>query len=279
MHPKFGSARMYPCGAHATKGDSVVAIGLPGADSSSLVTKIIKHKTIVDLANDLYGRMPVVWGRYFGGPNEYLHRQENQLLRDNNIRVLPLAQQTTRVAGSLSDGSMDATSNAEDVINTFEAAYLASLGGQVLMFLDVEGMPEKGSPSLSAAYYQGWAQNLVAHSRAFSGNAVTLLPCIYARAADSDTWDALLSALSNGATCNGAWIARWTTQAGGCLALPDFNPAGHWHIPNQVRVLLWQYSNDCHGSDGFDCNEINPDPTIQAAVLNGSVLPPPVLMA
>src|SRR5262249_27972216 len=151
-----------------------------------------------------FGRMPAIWGRYFGGWSEYRHLKENQILRTNNIRVVPIAQQTRRVSGSFADGSADAAGNAEDVIKTFGAPYLASLGGQVLMFLDVEG-----SPSLSAAYYQGWAQNLVAHSRIFSAGAVTLLPCVYATQGDDDTWNAVVSATGRGATCNGAWIARW----------------------------------------------------------------------
>ena len=251
-----------------------MAIGLPGVDSSVLVTSIVDGQNLVDLARNLYGQAPAIWGRYFGGWAEYRHRKENQILRNNNIRVLPIAQQTSRVTGSFADGSADAASNAEDIINTFGADYLRSQGRNVLVFLDVEG-----PPFLSAGYYQGWAQNLVAHSRAFSGNAVTLLPCVYARAADSVTWDAVLSALANGATCNGAWVARWTTQAGGCLALPDFNPAGHWHIPNQIQVLVWQYSNDCHGGNGFDCDQINPDATIQQFVLNGAVVPPEILMS
>jgi hypothetical protein len=178
------------------------------------------------------------------------------------------------VSGSFSDGSTDAAGNAEDVINTFGAANLAAQGGKFLMFLDVEG-----SPSLSAAYYRGWAQNLLAHSQAFSNNTVTLLPCVYATQGDSDTWNAVTTACRQGATCNGAWVARWRV-GGGCITLPDFD--NHTVMPNvpiPCNVLLWQYSNDCHGGGGFDCDEINPDPAIQAVVLSGSVLPPPVLMA
>jgi hypothetical protein len=245
-----------------------MAKGLPGADSSVLVTSMIGGKTLVDLANDLFGRMPAIWGRYFGGWAEYRHLKENQLLRNNNIRVVPLAQQTKRVSGTFANGSTDAAANAEDVINTFGAAYLASLGGKVLMFLDVEG-----SPSLSAAYYRGWAQNLVAHSQSFSSGTVTLLPCVYATQGDDPTWNAVASAVAQGATCNGAWIARWRHK--GCAALPDFDPQivqPRVHIP--CDVLIWQYANDCHGSNGIDCDEINPDPNIQATVLAQSILPP-----
>jgi len=250
-----------------------MAIGLPGADSSVLVTSMINGQTLVDLATSLYGRPPAVWGRYFGGWAEYRHLRENQLLRANNIRVLPIAQQTNRVSGSFADGSADAASNAEDVINTFGAAYLGSQGGKVLMFLDVEG-----APSLSAPYYQGWAQNLVTHSQAFSQGAVTLSPCVYAPQGDNTTWSALASACAQGAPCNGAWIARWRSAGGGPLL--DF--AAGLVDPNVTipcNVLLWQYSNDCHGPGGFDCDEINPDPNIQAFVLSQSVLPPETPMA
>ena len=76
--------------------------GKPGADSSNLVTSQINGKTLIDLAAELFGAMPAFWGRYFTsvqstGVVEYRHRKENQILRDNNIRVLPIARQTRRV--------------------------------------------------------------------------------------------------------------------------------------------------------------------------------------
>jgi hypothetical protein len=36
---------------------------------------------------------------------------------------------------------------------------------------------------------------------------------------------------------------------------------------------MWQYANDCHGSDGFDCDTINPNIDVQA-FLRKCVLPP-----
>src|SRR5262249_49905199 len=154
------------------------------ADSSNLVTSQIQGKSLIQLATELFGETPLVWGRYFTsvastGVVEYRHLKENQALRNNNIRVVPIARQTRRVAGSQADGSTDAEANAEDLIQTFGVDYLRSLGGQVLMFLDVEG-----APSLSASYYRGWADNLINHSRAFSNGAVTILPCAYATQAD-----------------------------------------------------------------------------------------------
>jgi len=75
--------------------------GRLGADSSMLVTTQIAGKTLVQLAVELYGEPPVFWGRYFtststGGNVEYRHLKENQILRNNNIRVLPIARQTRR---------------------------------------------------------------------------------------------------------------------------------------------------------------------------------------
>src|SRR6266851_4587581 len=39
--------------------------GCPGADSSNLVTRLIDSKPMVDIAAELFGRMPVLWGRHF----------------------------------------------------------------------------------------------------------------------------------------------------------------------------------------------------------------------
>ena len=74
-----------------------MAVGSPGADSSTLVTNLINGRSMIDVASDLFGETPVVWGRYFTdaattGLVEYRARRENQPLRDRNIRVLPIAR-------------------------------------------------------------------------------------------------------------------------------------------------------------------------------------------
>jgi hypothetical protein len=120
-----------------------MAVGVPGADSSNLVTSQIGGQNLIDLATNVFGRPPVVWGRYFTsvastGVVEYRHLQENQAVRSSGIRVLPIARQTKRVNGSLT-APRTVRPNAEDLILTFGADYLASQGGQVIMFLDVEG--------------------------------------------------------------------------------------------------------------------------------------------
>ena len=76
--------------------------GRPGADSSDLVTSQIGGRTLLDLATETFGEKPSFWGRYFTsaattGVVEYRHLKEGQLLRDRDIRVLPIARQTKRV--------------------------------------------------------------------------------------------------------------------------------------------------------------------------------------
>lgn len=256
-----------------------MAMGMPGADSSNLVTSQIGGQNLIELATNLFGQTPVVWGRYFTsvtttGVVEYRHLKENQALRTNGIRVLPIARQTIRVNGSVADGSADATANAEDLILTFGADYLASQGGQVLMFLDVES-----APSLSVPYYQGWAGTLVVHSQNFSNGKVTILPAVYGTHSDDATWHAVVNGVGPGVEFHGAWIARW--RVSGCQGLLDFDqslvrPAS---LPATFKILLWQYSNDCHGGDGFDCDQTNPTIDLQQDLLNKCVLPPETSLA
>ena len=147
------------------------------------------------------------------------------------------------------------------------------------MFLDVES-----TPSLSKAYYLGWADTLVAHSQSFSGGAVTVLPCVYGTHADNATWQAVVDGVAAGVGFNGAWIARWRTK--GCrnfFADPalDFDDAlvRPNSLPADLPILLWQYSNDCRGGIGFDCDQTNPDIDLQQDLLNKCVLPPEPLIA
>src|ERR1700735_2553376 len=168
-----------------------MAKGKPGADSSVIVTAQVAGTGLIDLAKALYGETPVFWGRYFtststGGTVEYRHLKENQALRNNNIRVLPIARQTKRVAGTVADGSADAQNNSDDFITTFGTDYLATKD-----------------------YYTGWAQTLAAHSASASGGKVTILPCVYATQGDNATWSAVSAAMGGGATCKGGWIARY----------------------------------------------------------------------
>jgi hypothetical protein len=256
-----------------------MAFGLPGADSSTMVTHQINGQTLIDLATGLFGQTPVVWGRYFTsagttGTVEYSHLHENLSLRTHGIRVMPIARQTKHVDGSEDHGVADAKDNAEDLIKTFGARSLQTQGGKFIMFLDVEG-----APSLSETYYRGWAKTIVDHSKEFSGGTVTILPCVYATQADNPTWRALEKAVASGVSCEGAWIARWRKR--GCAAPLDFDTNMHLvrpSVPIPCDILVWQYADECHGGGGFDCNEINPNINV-GAFLEKCVLPPDTKVA
>jgi hypothetical protein len=114
---------------------------IPGADSTDQITN-----ALIEEATQLMGAMPQFWGRYFcslsnPSPYEYTHLNEDGPLREKGIKLLPIAEQTWRVAGSQEDGASDAQGNVNDLIETFGADYLAGVGQEFLMFLDVEGSP------------------------------------------------------------------------------------------------------------------------------------------
>ena len=119
--------------------------GIPGADSTDQVTR-----GLIEEATQLIGATPQFWGRYFCSPSnpspyEYTHVNENRPLSENNIKLLPIAEQTWRVAGSQQDGAADAQGNVDDLIETFGADYLAGIGTGVS---DVSG--RRGQPSFES---------------------------------------------------------------------------------------------------------------------------------
>ena len=94
-----------------------------GADVNALVTQ-----RMIGLAKRQLGAVPQFWGRYFKGPGDqnpvrYQAQLEGPVLRTNNIRVLPIAQQTNHVDGDGPLGSQDGLRNA--------AAIIASFGGLI----------------------------------------------------------------------------------------------------------------------------------------------------
>lgn len=247
-----------------------MARGLPGADSFSLVTP-----GLIQAATNIFGSAPVFWGRYFKSttaksPPEYSHTNEDPVLAQANIRVLPVAQQTAHVNGSQAQGAADAQLNVADILATFPQAHLISQGGQFLMFLDVEGVSPQ-APSLSLAYYTGWAQTLISFSQSQTNNAITILPCVYARQLDNVTWNTLNTANANGIPCHGAWVARYP---GGCSPR-DFNPSlAIPQVPIPCDVLIWQYGENC-ANKMIDLNQTNPNiADTQTALLNKLILPP-----
>lgn len=245
--------------------------GLPVADSSMPVTQ-----AMIDNATALFGQTPAAWGRYFTSPTtkgniEYRHAIENPILASNNIRLLPVARQTRNVGGSQAQGASDAQGNVADFLATFAQQYLASQGGEFLMFLDVEGTPDNGSPSLSLSYYLGWADTLRSYSNGQTNGTVTIQPCVYARQGDSDTWNVVAEAATQGTACNGAWVARYWT--GNCT-LEQWNDSIVMpKVALPCSVLLWQYAENC--CDGaIDSSQTNPSIDVQTEFLNRLVLPP-----
>ena len=251
--------------------------GRPGADSSDLVTSQIGGRTLVDLATETFGEKPSFWGRYFTsaattGVVEYRHLKEGQLLRERDIRVLPIARQTKRVAGTSAQGVADAKLNVKDVLLTFRADYLKSLGGKFLMFLDVES-----TPPLALSYYKGWASTFSDYSQTLTKGDVTLLPCVYGVQSDNATWRAIASAADRGVTCHGVWIARWKWR--GCHPVPTWNATAVTpSVTLPCDVLVWQYSDECHGGDGYDCNTTNPGIDFDAFIKQ-LILPPETLVS
>ncbi len=119
---------------------------------------------------------------------------------------------------------------------------------------------------------QTWARTLVDHSQSISHGAVTILPGVYAIQSDDATWRAVAEASQRGARSHGAWVARWRIR--GCATPLDWDP--NIVLPRvklPCEVLLWQYADECHGGDGFDCNATNPNIALHD-ILSQCVLPP-----
>ena len=240
--------------------------GIPGADSTDQVTQ-----SLIQKATSLIGATPQFWGRYFctptnPSPYEYTHASENAPLSQNAIKLLPIAEQTWRVAGSQQQGAEDAQGNVDDLIETFSADYLAGVGQEFLMFLDVEGSPPS-NPSLSPGYYQGWAQTLASYSQQQSGGRFTILPAVYASRDDNTTWQTLQQGV---APCNAIWIAAYGSNN---PQLPAWNvsqttPQG---AQLSIPVLVWQYAGNLGPDQSLDCNVTNPG---EPDLLN-RLIPPP----
>jgi hypothetical protein len=227
--------------------------GVPGADSTNQITN-----ALIQEAAQLIGAMPQFWGRYFCSPSnpspyEYLHLNENGPLRENNIKLLPIAEQTWRVAGSQREGVSDAQGNVDDLIETFSVDYLASLGREFLMFLDVEGSPPS-NPSLSVAYYAGWAQTLSSYSQQKAAGRFTILPAVYASRDDDQTWQTLQQ---NVAPCHAIWIAAYGSNS---PELPAWDASRTTPQGAELTcpVLAWQYAGNLGPDQCLDCNVSNP---------------------
>jgi hypothetical protein len=243
-----------------------------GADVDALVTQ-----RMVGAAKRQLGAVPQFWGRYFKGPGDqnpvrYQAQAEGPVLRANNIRVLPIAQQTNHVDGDRPLGSQDGLRNAAAIIASFGRTYLSAMQG-IFVFLDVEGPPRQ---SLNAEYYRGWSDALIAGGKSDMvfrdngvGDPITFWPGVYGTHGDDETWKALVTATADGAVCRGTWIARLVRT--GCHPLGPWNeqfirPAS---LPSSMPVLLWQGVQECQN---IDYNRANPDTSTN--LMSGLVLPP-----
>lgn len=255
-----------------------MTIGILGADTLVPVSRRVGGISVVDLVRNRYeGVTPAFWGRYFKRPGfaqDYRPAQENAILRANGIRLLPIARQTRRVGGSAVQGAEDALQNVEAFAGALGVAYLSAIGGELLMFLDVEGT-SAAHPSLSTDYWIGWATALVAHSRRISGGLFALIPAVYCRQNQTATWKAIALADRLGIGCAGAWVFRM--RHGACeKPIPDWD--GTFNTPAVALpcpVMIWQFAIDCLFSGGVDFDMVNPDPVVAAALLNRLVIPPP----
>lgn len=219
---------------------------------------------------------PVFWGRYFKRPGfgqDYQPAAEDAILNAHHIRLLPIARQTNRVAGSASDGAADAILNVDAFVESLQIEKLAAIGGELLMFLDVEGTSER-NPPLSVDYWIGWSGGLIAQSRRVSGRRFTLVPGIYCRQNQNATWDAIVRAASLGFPCAGAWVFR--ARTGACTkAIPTWDaPFNTPAVKLPCPIMAWQFAIDCLFEGGADFDMVNPDPTIESAFLNRLVVPP-----
>lgn len=244
---------------------------LLGADTLVPVTQ-----KIVDMVKKRYdGATPLFWGRYFKKPDfpeDFQPSKERAVFRENNIQLLPIARQTTRVAGTATEGAEDAVLNVDAYVQSLGNDYLASIGGEMIMFLDVEGTSAK-HPNLSLDYWIGWSSALVNYSHRLSGHRYTIVPGVYCRQNQNTTWEAIARADQLGHPCAGAWIFRMRT--GACTA-----PIGTWDaafltpkVPLPCPIMIHQFAIDCLFEGGVDYDMLNPDPAVNNALRNRLVVP------
>lgn len=248
-----------------------------------MVSSLLGADTLVPVTGELVGAVrahlkatPVFWGRYFKRPGfaeDYQPEAENAVLSAHHIRLLPIARQTNRVAGSASDGAADAILNVNAFVGSLDLENLAAIGGELLMFLDVEGTSEK-NPNLSVDYWIGWSGALVAHSRRLSGGRFTIVPGVYCRQNQNTTWEAIARADELGFPCEGAWVFR--ARTGACTKpVPLWDSAFNTPaVKLPCPVMAWQFAIDCVVAGGVDFNMVHPDPTVESALLNRLIVPP-----
>lgn len=244
---------------------------LLGADTLVPVTQ-----NLVNLMRNRYGgATPLFWGRYFKKPDfaeDFQPESERAVFRENNIQLLPIARQTARVAGTATEGAEDAILNVDAYVQSLGNDHLASIGGEMIMFLDVEGTSD-ANPNLSLDYWIGWSSALVNYSHKRSGRRYTIVPGVYCRQNQPTTWQAIARADQLGHPCAGAWVFRM--RSGACTA-----PIGTWDptflmpkVALPCPVMIWQFAIDCLFEGGVDFDMLNPDAAVNNALRNRLVVP------
>ena len=122
----------------------------------------------------------------------------------------------------------------DDLIETFGAPSGRHWAG-IPVVSDVEGSPPS-NPSLSAAYYAGWAQTLSSYSQQKAASRFTILPAVYASRDDTQTWQTLQQ---NVAPCHAIWIAAYGSNSPG---LPGWDVSQTTPQGRSSRARFW------HGS-------------------------------
>jgi hypothetical protein len=242
--------------------------GRLAADSFTYVDRTIDGRDIVSIASQHLKESPAFWGRYFKRPGysrDYSPFRENALLHRHDIKVLPIARQTAGVGGTVDRGLQDGDANVDAFIDSMGVETLAAAGRQFLMFLDVE------ETSLSLQYFIGWSNALHQRSKERSGDRIEILPAIYARTKDGDTWRTIAHAADLGHATAGAWIIR--TQRGACNSLPDWDPGFFMPaVTLPCPILAWQFALDCYKKT-LDFSMVNPGSDTETALLSRLVVP------
>ena len=211
------------------------------ADSFAYVDQQIDGRTLIDIASSHLQETPAFWGRYFKRPGyarDYSPIRETPLLQRADIKVLPIARQTTGVGGTVDRGLRDGDANVEALMQAFD------IKAPVLLFLDVE------NASLSLQYYIGWSNAIAERSEQ------RVLPAVYARTNDTATWRTLAHAADLGHATAGVWITR--SRRGACASLPDWDPEFFMPaVPLPCPVFAWQFALDCYHRT-LDFSMVNP---------------------
>jgi hypothetical protein len=227
-----------------------------GVDTLNPVTMKAVDALTKDTKN--FSGPPKFWCRYFhststaGKKGDYDPKTESKVLSDLGIPLLPIARQTTQVAGDEKLGAQHGKLNVEAV------KQVTSDLADTYLFLDVEDDPKTKSPAMSAAYWTGWSK-AVADAK--------MLPCLYVMASSVNTFKALKESTDAGAPFEVMWIARWHTK--GPKPAPDtFDPMSKylkgltdlkWDpkvLDHTKHIVFWQYAN----GDQYDYDAINPHP-------------------